>query len=121
MDSTRELRERFDRAGQGHVFAFHDELAEPRRRHLLRQLAEVDLDLVGELAALARRPAGSSRPSFEPPEVFPLARDAARGTEDREARERGVLELRSGRVGYLLVAGGQASRLGYDGPKGAYP
>ena len=32
----------------------------------------------------------------------------------------GEKELRAGRVGVLLVAGGQGSRLGYDGPKGAY-
>ncbi|MBR1920560.1 MAG: UDPGP type 1 family protein, partial [Kiritimatiellae bacterium] len=33
----------------------------------------------------------------------------------------GEKELKAGRVAALLVAGGQGSRLGYDGPKGCYP
>lgn len=37
------------------------------------------------------------------------------------AEERGWEELRRGRVAVVTVAGGQASRLGFDGPKGAYP
>jgi UDP-N-acetylglucosamine/UDP-N-acetylgalactosamine diphosphorylase len=39
----------------------------------------------------------------------------------RRARERGEALLAESRVGFLLVAGGQASRLGFDGPKGAFP
>ena len=33
----------------------------------------------------------------------------------------GMKELEAGRVAVLLVAGGQGSRLGFEGPKGAYP
>src|SRR6185503_11543174 len=43
-------------------------------------------------------------------------------TEDaRRARAAGEELLRSGRVGFVLVAGGQASRLGFEAPKGDYP
>jgi UDP-N-acetylglucosamine/UDP-N-acetylgalactosamine diphosphorylase len=38
-----------------------------------------------------------------------------------EAQALGAELLRAGRVGYVLVAGGQASRLGFEAPKGAFP
>ena len=40
--------------------------------------------------------------------------DAARWCE---ARQRGEARLRAGRVAAMVVAGGQATRLGYDGPR----
>ena len=47
-----------------------------------------------------------------------------RGTDPallEAARERGEALLHDGRVGLMVVAGGQATRLGYPGPKGAFP
>src|SRR5208283_806549 len=37
------------------------------------------------------------------------------------AREAGAEALRAGRVAAFTVAGGQGTRLGYDGPKGTFP
>jgi UDP-N-acetylglucosamine/UDP-N-acetylgalactosamine diphosphorylase len=47
--------------------------------------------------------------------------DAGESERFEEARRRGEALLAEGRVGVLVVAGGQATRLGYAGPKGAYP
>ena len=55
---------------------------------------------------------------------YPLLGEAGRARADAEraaaARARGAELLAAGRVGFVLVAGGQGSRLGFDGPKGAY-
>ena len=37
-----------------------------------------------------------------------------------KASKAGISALRKGEVGALLVAGGQGSRLGFDGPKGYF-
>jgi UDP-N-acetylglucosamine/UDP-N-acetylgalactosamine diphosphorylase len=121
-DRERELRTAFEAAGQGHVFRTWDRIGEGGRRGLLDQLEAVDLALVSQLAALLVDPEpDGGAPAFEPPDVFPLERGADERARVVRAEARGEELLRAGEVGYLLVAGGQASRLGYDGPKGCFP
>lgn len=117
-----DLFERAQAHGQDHVFRFWDELSAASRAQLVGQLEAVDFDLVSRLGGLLQAPAGGRAPSsFDPPELFPLERTGDQEERAHEARCRGEELLGQGRVGFLLVAGGQASRLGYDGPKGAFP
>src|SRR5262249_9833582 len=55
------------------------------------------------------------------PEVIALPRGDADRARDARAREAGEEHLRAGRVGLVLLAGGQGTRLGFDGPKGGLP
>lgn len=117
------LRRRAEEAGQGHLFAFWEELDEASRSKLLAQVEAMDFPLVRELGELltAADESGQKAPKLEPPALFPLRRTPEQEAEAASAEERGSALLAAGEVGYVLVAGGQASRLGYDGPKGAYP
>lgn len=117
------LRRRFADAGQGHVFAFERDLGEDERLRLHARLAEIDLDLVAQFQQLIRAApsAAKSAATFEPPEVVARRRGDSESTSERRARQRGTEMLRAGSVGWLVVAGGQASRLGYDAPKGCFP
>lgn len=119
---AKDLIERWRAAGQGHVFAFWERLDDPQRARLLGQLAQQDLAQIQELGQLVRSNAGAQAPSsFKPAPVFPLQRDAGQQAKAEEARALGAERLAQGKIGYVLVAGGQGSRLGYDGPKGEFP
>ncbi len=43
------------------------------------------------------------------------------GAAYQAARDRGERALRDGKIGAVLVAGGQGTRLGFDHPKGLFP
>ncbi|MFT4539547.1 MAG: UDP-N-acetylglucosamine/UDP-N-acetylgalactosamine diphosphorylase [Planctomycetota bacterium] len=116
------LRKAAEAYGQGHVFAFWDDLDEPRRNVLAGQVSQVDFDLTRELGELLSKPTTEQAvPSFEPPELFPLVRDERKDQEARAAIKQGEALMSEGLVAAILVAGGQGSRLGFDGPKGIYP
>ena len=124
MSAAAELRRALLGSGQTQVherlehLERHDPAAAAR---LAAQLRALDLALVQRLARLLRGAAAPAPRSFEPPELFPLRRARSQEEQARRARAEGEALLAAGRVGYVLVAGGQASRLGFDAPKGAFP
>lgn len=116
-----QTRDRFRDYGQDRVFRFWDRLDEPQRQELLDQAAAVDLEALKCAHAAITGPTSARPPKLE---TIPVVRLPANGGDalaaDR-AIERGNQALAEGRVAALVVAGGQATRLGFDGPKGAYP
>jgi UDP-N-acetylglucosamine/UDP-N-acetylgalactosamine diphosphorylase len=113
-------RSRFEACGQGQVFRFSDRLAPEARERLLAQAEAIDLPpLLRALAA--QRALGARAPKLEPVPVERLPAHGGDAARRAAARERGEALLGAGRVAVLVVAGGQATRLGFDGPKGAFP
>lgn len=110
------------RHGQEHLLQFWDELDEAQRAALAGDIGSINFELIGRLArsrdsgenwaALARR--------ARPPQAIRLG-DAHPPFPAEKARKRGEAALAAGRVGAVLVAGGQGTRLGFDHPKGMYP
>jgi len=115
------LQDSLERFGQSHVLRHWPDLRDPERRALERQLASVDFALMERLIDTWVRndPPPETFKKITPVPTIPIA-DGSRA-DARQAWAAGEEALRAGRVGLLLVAGGQGTRLGYDGPKGAYP
>jgi UDP-N-acetylglucosamine/UDP-N-acetylgalactosamine diphosphorylase len=105
--------------GQEHVLAGWDRLDEATQAGLLKQIEELDLETIGRIRTLlASKSSGVGAPihsDIEPAPVVSLS-------DEQQVAPRAVGEeaLREGKVGVILVAGGQGTRLGYDGPKGTY-
>ncbi len=122
MSTVEEIRERCLVAGQGHLLANLGELNPEQQAGLLAQLAELDFDQLAKMRETILNPSEPITPTrFEPPRVFPLNRGAEEVAHSQAALERGADLFRGGQVGVVLVAGGQGSRLGFDGPKGRFP
>ena len=114
------LESRLEEHGQTQVLRFWDRLTGAERKSLTSQLESIDFDSLSRI--LREEPAVKSAVEDYRPEPFeriPLD-GAPRGEWDR-ARGAGKTALREGRVAAMVVAGGQGTRLGFDGPKGAFP
>jgi UDP-N-acetylglucosamine/UDP-N-acetylgalactosamine diphosphorylase len=111
-----EVLHRLRQHGQDHVFRWWNDLSKPERAELLEQIQALDLDQLRQLYDQKDR--GFELPSPERIHAAPVVRTSGR---DGEARRAGEAALRRGEMAVLIVAGGQASRLGVDFPKGMFP
>lgn len=111
-----------ERFGQTHIMRYWDQLSDLERSALAGQIEGFDFDLIQKLIQtqdcedqweqLAAR--------ATPPPAITLE-DFANPESNREATQLGRNALESGKLGMILVAGGQGSRLGFEHPKGMFP
>ena len=102
--------------GQEHVLAYWKKLNKDEQKALLAQVATIEPKNVARCAAALK--SGGDVPDSSKGKAAKVAE--LKGAALKSAIAVGEKELRAGRVAALLVAGGQGSRLGYDGPKGCY-
>jgi UDP-N-acetylglucosamine/UDP-N-acetylgalactosamine diphosphorylase len=118
---AKRLREVYERGGQGHVFRFWDRLDAAGRQRLVAQLAAIDLSALDRVYTATRSGPRAAPRALESIEVERVPCHGGDPERAARARERGETLLEAGRVACMVVAGGQASRLGIDVPKGAFP
>jgi UDP-N-acetylglucosamine/UDP-N-acetylgalactosamine diphosphorylase len=114
----------FQKAGQGHVFSFFDQLTPEGQSRLLAEAGEIDLAEVERLngTLVAKSAAvGVDLEGLAPAPYEPLPAHGGNAAAWHEAKRAGEGALRAGRVAAFTVAGGQGTRLGFDGPKGTFP
>ena len=115
-----ELNSLLHSPGQQHLLRFWERLGSAEQATLASEIRRLDLQTIlhaadaggGHDASLA------VRHSTSPPAIRLAQPD--RDTWAITARNHGVEALKAGRIGCLLVAGGQGSRLGFDHPKGMF-
>jgi UDP-N-acetylglucosamine/UDP-N-acetylgalactosamine diphosphorylase len=107
--------------GQSHVLRWWDDLDTTQRERLLGQIEPIPWEHVEPLieSHVRHRPADVVPENLEPPPVYPRRPDASQAALYRDAQALGGEMIRAGRVAAFTVAGGQGTRLGFDGPKGA--
>ena len=117
----RRLADEFARHGQGHIFSGWDKLDHQGREELLSHCSQVDFAWLEARLAEIRNPSRRTAATLEPAPVQTLPATPEEEKTEAEAKRIGEEKLRQGKVAAFMVAGGQGSRLGHDGPKGCYP
>lgn len=117
QDVPNDLRQRLRQHGQEHVLAGWDGLDTEQRTRLVRQLESIDFEELARLHAQRTHKAEK----IDPARIAPLPTVGREETQFAQHQARGEEAFRKGQVAFLVVAGGQGTRLGFHPPKGLYP
>ena len=100
--------------GQEHIFEAYQKLDDTGKEKLAAQIERIDWSIV-EMA-------GHKELAQERGKLEPLSALEVTEIEQNKAKYEGIVldAIRAGKVGAVLLAGGQGTRLGSDGPKGKY-
>lgn len=120
---TKELREKVKKAGQEHLFKFLDDgkLSKSEESQLASQLEGFEYEKVASYleSSLAAEKA-LKKQKITPPEddVVVSVEEAEKST--KKWSDLGFELVSKGKVAFVVLSGGQGTRLGFAGPKGCY-
>lgn len=100
---------------QSHIFKYWDQLSNSEKETLLAQIENIDIHTFQKQQELLFKQTNSNFP----PSITPFTNYHKAGTPDAIAEGKKLLS--EGKVGCLILAGGQGTRLRFEGPKGLFP
>jgi UDP-N-acetylglucosamine/UDP-N-acetylgalactosamine diphosphorylase len=109
---------------QEHLLRFWEELNPAQRQALLVQIEELDLAKIDEWVAdlIQTKPSVPINKEYSPSPFYPAAAaEAEQKLKYVKAIDLGKKLISTGKVAAFVVAGGQGTRLKFDGPKGNFP
>ncbi|HLJ12796.1 MAG TPA: UDPGP type 1 family protein, partial [Planctomycetaceae bacterium] len=113
---------------QEHLLHWWSELDPSQRERLLSQIAEIDFEQIADLwrsassqTSVDESPAQKARRAVPPAQLVRVPASAGDCLDYDAAWKAGEELLRAGRVGVILVAGGEGTRLGFPHAKGKFP
>lgn len=120
-----QLREKYTKAGQEQVFTFYDSLSAGEQAALFQQLSQIDPDHINKITDRALNPPKTDNDG-KAPTLEPLPESATASILDSDPKDvegwynSGLDIIAKGKVGVVLMAGGQGTRLGSSAPKGCF-
>ncbi len=112
-------KERLESFGQSHVLTFWDSLDESQRENLLEQCEALPLEILKR--EIAHWSTAHAKPNVTADDIQPVSVVRDQLLDTAKYRAIGEQMIHSGRVACFTVAGGQGTRLGWNGPKGTFP
>ena len=119
-----DIKKLLKRHNQDHLLAFWEQLNAAERQNLLAQIQQLDFPKIDDWGANFVKKSISAEIGAElaPARSYsPAGADTEQKRKYAKATELGKELMCRSKVAALVVAGGQATRLGFDGPKGNFP
>ncbi len=120
--TEQELFNVLERYGQQHLLVHYHTLSRHQKDAVLRTALSLDIHLTFKLYMefCLGKDAGHTTAAIKPSDIIGIPVNTQEKRMAEQARLLGESLLRKGRVAVLIVAGGQGSRLGFEGPKGTF-
>jgi UDP-N-acetylglucosamine/UDP-N-acetylgalactosamine diphosphorylase len=117
LEQAQALTEKF---GQQHLLRFYEKLSAAEQDKLLSEILHLDFELVATLYhdLIIKQARKLNRAKIAP--LAPHNWHTLQPQIRDQYTDLGMDQIRQGKVTAVLVAGGQGTRLGYPGPKGAF-
>lgn len=106
-----EIKNKLEAFGQMHLLKFVHELSEAEKKSFFSQLSDLDFSILDYDSHECRR--GNIEP------IPAMSISESKKNKDR-FKKIGLEAIQNGKVGAVLLAGGQGSRLGFEKPKGMF-
>ena len=123
-NSIENVKKLLKKHNQNHLLSFWEQLTTAQKQNLLSQIEQLDFAKIDDWAAsfVKKSPSAKIMGDFAPALSYsPEPTNAKQQRKYSQAKELGKKLTSEGKVAALVVAGGQGTRLGFDGPKGDFP
>lgn len=122
--SLENSKKQLKKHGQGHLLAFWKQLGINQQQKLLTRIEQLELAKIDDWVAnyVKKNKFSAVSEKLEPsPSYSPTAATLQLQEKYDKAEDSGKQKISEGKVAAFVVAGGQGTRLGFDGPKGNFP
>ena len=103
---------------QEHLIQFYEDLSEEKKAFLLNQILSIDFDTIMSLYERPHFNIVENTYEIEPLEY--IDKSILDQTSINKYIDIGIESLKNGEIAVITLAGGQGSRLGFNGPKGIF-
>ena len=120
----RMITQTLNQHNQEHLLAFYSQLNDQQKQSLLDEVDNLDFAEIPKwIAKYVKGNNSAEMPSdLAPPQSYPTKPTSQKQCEKYDhVRKLGAKLISGGKVAAFVVAGGQGTRLGFDGPKGDFP
>ncbi len=115
LKTVKSILKKYD---QEHLLNFYGELTDSQKTFLLNQILNIDFKEILQLYEESKVEIYRSTEEIEPLKY--VDKQALPSYKAKQYCNTGIKAIKSGNIGVITLAGGQGSRLGFNGPKGSF-
>ena len=116
-NSMEEIKRTLEKYSQEHLLNNYEKLSDLNKQKLIYQIKHIDFELIDSLYNRTKKKAEDIKNQITPIEY--IDKQKLNG-EYKEFQQIGEKAIQDKKLAVVTMAGGQGTRLGYEGPKGTY-